>query len=223
MKTILAVLAMLPIVAFADTPTLCDEQSRTEHFRNKNGVESVRTITETVCVDKSRNMKRAGLLNGICGVPSRIDPALDQRVVSCIKPDNTWEQFNVAPWIDKTSVDPNQEIILPNYYDYGRGDAFGFLAGLVVGGYYSLNESQKAAHTEAIITALKDAELGQKVTWRLGDVGGYATPVATFPSSQGYCRRVHVYLFNSKKTNALSKTACFENSSESWRWISDKY
>jgi surface antigen len=223
MKTILAVLAMLPTVAFADTPSLCEEQTRTEHFRNKNGVESVRTITETVCVDNSRQLKRAGLLNGVCGVPGRIDPTLDQRVVSCMKPDNSWEQFNVAPWIDTTSVDSNQEIPLPNYYDYGRGDAGGFLFGLFRGGYYKLSGSQQEAHTQAIWTALKTAELGQRVIWRLGDVSGYALPVATFPSSQGHCRRIHVSIINSGETQAISKTACYENSTSKWVWISDKY
>jgi surface antigen len=219
----LIILLMLPTVAWAETPTLCDTQTRTEFSIDKSGREIVRTITENVCVDNSRQLKRAGLLNGVCGVPRRTDPSVDQRVVSCMKPDNTWEQFNVAPWIDTTSVDTNQEIPLPNYYDYGNGDAGGFLFGLARGGYYKLNGSQQAAHREAIWTSLKTAELGQRVTWRLGDVSGYVMPVATFPSSQGYCRRIHISISNAGLTNSLSKTACYENSSNSWRWISDKY
>lgn len=219
----LAILFMLPLVAWAETPTLCDVQTRTEHFVNKDGIESVRTITEKVCVDNSHQLKRAGLLNGVCGVPSRINHSVDQRVVSCMKPDNSWEQFNVAPWIDTTSLDNNQDIPLPNYYNYGQGDAMSFLVGLVAGGYYSLGAVEKEAHAEAVTTALKKAELGQRVIWRLGDVGGYAMPVATFPSSQGYCRRLHIQVASGKKVDTISKTACYENSSNNWRWISDKY
>ncbi len=223
MKSILAVFVMLPVVAFANTPTLCEEQTRTEYFRNKDGVESVRTITETVCVDNSRQLQRAGLLNGVCGVPARVNPSLDQRVVSCMKPDNSWEQFNVAPWVDTHSVDSNQDIPLPNYYDFGKGDAVSFLVGSIMGGYYSLSSVEKEAHSEAVITALKKAELGQRVIWRLGDVGGYAMPVATFPSSQGHCRRIHIQVASGKKVDTISKTACYANSSNSWRWINDKY
>jgi surface antigen len=220
---ILAVLLMLPVVAWADTPTLCDTKTRTEFSVDSSGREVVRTITENVCVDNSHQLNRAGLLSGVCGVPGRANPSVDQRVVSCMKPDNSWEQFNVAPWIDTTSVDANQDIPLPNYYDYGNGDAGGFIFGLFRAGYYKLNGSQQAAHTEAIWTALKKAELGQRVTWRLGEVSGFVMPVATFPSSQGYCRRIHVHLENSGQSNSISKTSCYENATGRWKWISDKY
>jgi surface antigen len=219
----LVIMLMLPMVAWADSPTLCDSQTRKEFSVDSQGREIVRTITENVCVDNSHQLKRAGLLNGICGVPGRTNANVDQRVVTCIKPDNSWEQFNVAPWIDTTAVDSNQDIPLPNYYDYGQGDAGGFIFGLIRGGYYNLNGSQQAAHTEAIWTALKKAELGQRVTWKLGDVNGTVMPVATFPSSQGYCRRIHVSLINAGLEKSISKTACYENSSESWKWINDKY
>jgi surface antigen len=225
MKTIYLALAffIMPSIVLAETPTLCDEQTRTEHFIDKQGRESVRTITEKVCVDNSHNLKRAGLADGICGVPSVIDPRVEQRVVSCMKPDETWEQFSVSAHIDQTSVDTNQDIPLPDFYDYGKGDATGIIVGSLFGGFYSLNEIEKEAHTQAVTTALKKANLGQRVIWRLGKTQGFAMPVATFPSSQGYCRRVHIYIATAKRERAVSKTACFENASNQWRWISDKY
>lgn len=225
MKKICFALAfsMLPSLGFSETPTLCDEQTRTEHFIDKQGRESVRTITEKVCVDNSHNLKRAGLAKGICGIPSVIDPRIESKVVSCFKPDETWEQFDISPHIDQVSKDSNQDIPVPDFYDYGKGDATGIIVGSLFGGFYSLSEIEKEAHSQAVTTALNQANLGQRVVWRLGKTQGYAMPVATFPSSQGYCRRIHIYIATAKRDRTVSKTACFENASNRWNWISDKY
>jgi surface antigen len=225
MKTLylVAALIVVPCSALAETPTLCEEQTSTIHFIDTQGRESVRTITEKVCVDNSHNLKRAGLAAGICGIPSQVNPNVERRTVSCFKPDETWEQFNVATHIDQTSVDRNQDIPLPEFYDYGKGDAVGIIFGSMFGGFYSLSEIEKAAHSEAVTTALTKAELGQRVIWRLGKTAGYAMPVATFPSSQGYCRRVHIFISSSGRERAISKTSCYENATGKWKWISDKY
>jgi surface antigen len=220
----LAILSLvIPCITLAETPTLCEEQTSTIHYIDKQGRELVKTVTEKTCVDNSHNLKRAGLAAGICGIPSVVNPNIEHQVVSCMKPDESWEQFNIATHIDQTSVDRNQDIPLPEFYDYGKGDTTGIIFGSLVGGFYSLSPIEKEAHTEAVATALDQAQLAQRVVWRLGKTHGYAMPVATFPSSQGYCRRIHIFISSSGRERAMSKTACYENATGKWRWISDKY
>jgi surface antigen len=214
---------LLSGIAFAEAPTLCQEQTRTEHFIDTQGRESVRTLTEKVCVDNSHNLKRAGLAKNICGIPSAINPRVEQKVVTCFKPDQTWEMFDVSQHIDQTSIDSKQDIPLPNYFYYGGGGVVSSFFDSFFGDQYSLNDTEREAHTEAVTTALSKANLGQKVIWRLGKTEGFAMPVATFPSSQGFCRRVHIHLVSPKIKKATSKTACYVNSSDRWYWISDKY
>jgi len=220
MKNWLLSLVFLPVLVLAETPTLCEEQTQTIFSVDKDGREIVKTVTEKICVDNSHQLKRSGLANGICGVPRHYNPNTHYTTITCLRPDRRWEQIDVNPLVDKTMVSSNQDIPLPDFFDPGRGDNASIVFGWLT--TKKLSGSALAAHEEAIWTALTSAGNGQRVIWKLGNDQGFVMPVATFPSSQGYCRRIHGSVTYSNKNSSIARTACYDNSSKLWKWISDK-
>lgn len=67
------------------------------------------------------------------------------------------------------------------------------------------------------------AENGQTVSWYHSDASGMVMPAMTWPTGTGYCRRIHIQAiaYNTEKT--VAATACFDNSTNKWNWLTDKY
>ena len=107
----------------------------------------------------------------------------------------------------------------PRFFEY-RSDSFiNEVVHLSFGWFKTLNTDQKSAYAQSLTHAVMFAENGQKVEWYRDSASGFATPVMTWPTGSGYCRRIHVQAIAHGVEKNLSQTACFDNAHTNWRWI----
>lgn len=113
----------------------------------------------------------------------------------------------------------SDDIHNPRFFEYRSGDFINQMVELSFGWFKTLKGEQLAEYNQSIIHALMYAENGQTVRWYRNDASGSATPVMTWPTGSGYCRRMHIQAiaYDTKKT--MSATACFDNNSSKWRWV----
>lgn len=110
----------------------------------------------------------------------------------------------------------------PKFFEY---TATGFVNGLseMTFGYFKrLDPDQKAMYNQSVIHAVMYAENGQTVKWQRGNAGGLSVPVMTWPTSAGYCRRIHIKARAYNVDRTMSATACYDNTSDNWIWYTDK-
>lgn len=107
----------------------------------------------------------------------------------------------------------------PKFFEYRSGEFVNRLVDLSFGWFRTLDSEQKEAYHSSIYQAVMMSENGQRVTWYKNDASGIAVPVMTWPTGNGYCRRIHIQTiaYNIEKT--MSATACFDNAHTNWRWI----
>jgi surface antigen len=109
----------------------------------------------------------------------------------------------------------------PRFFEYRSGDFVNRLADLSFGWFKTLDVEQKAAYSQSITHALMFAENGQRVAWYQNDASGESVPVVTWPTGSGYCRRLHINAIAYNVQRAMAVTACLDNSSKRWTWISE--
>jgi len=110
----------------------------------------------------------------------------------------------------------------PRFFEYRSGDLSTRLLDLSFGWFKSLDEKQKTAYYSSINHAVMFAENGQTVSWYENNASGRSTPVMTWPTGSGYCRRIHVQAIAYSVEKTMSATACFNNAHENWAWMTDK-
>lgn len=115
------------------------------------------------------------------------------------------------------------EVDNPRFFDYRSGGFANRLVDLTFGWFKTLNADQKDAYDSSLVHALMYADNGQAVSWYKNDASGYAVPVMTWPTGNGYCRRVHIQAIAYNVEKTMSATACFDDINNSWRWVNDKY
>jgi hypothetical protein len=111
----------------------------------------------------------------------------------------------------------------PRFYDYQGGSELARSLNHAFGWFRTLSNEQKLHYSQSITHALEYAENGQAVSWYHSDASGRTVPVITWPSGDGYCRRLHIEIIAYNQNRLISATACYSNSSSSWRWLPDKY
>lgn len=109
----------------------------------------------------------------------------------------------------------------PKFFEYSSGSFANRLATVTFGWFRKLDNDQNDAYTQAITHSVMYAENGHRVNWSRGDASGYAVPVMTWPSGDGYCRRIHTQIIAFSTVKNLSQTACFSNANGTWRWMSE--
>ena len=121
-----------------------------------------------------------------------------------------------------TSTSWASDINNPRFFEYQTGPFINQLAAFSFGWFKTLKDDQAEAYQQSLIHAVKVAENGKSVSWYRGDASGYAVPVYTWPTGSGYCRRIYIeaIAYNTKKN--IEATACYENSSDKWQWVSTK-
>jgi hypothetical protein len=113
----------------------------------------------------------------------------------------------------------SKELENPKFFDYRGGPPLGEFIAFSFGWFKTLDNSQKEAYYQSINHAVMYAENGQTVTWYQHDASGEATPVVTWPTGSGYCRRIYIQAIAYNTARNMQRTACFDNSNSSWRWI----
>lgn len=107
----------------------------------------------------------------------------------------------------------------PQFYEYKSGAFVNRLVEVSFGWFKTLDPEQKEAYHSSVHHAVMMAENGQRVTWYKNDASGFAVPVMSWPTGNGYCRRIHVQTIAYGMEKAMSATACFDNAHTNWRWV----
>ena len=112
------------------------------------------------------------------------------------------------------------DISNPKFFDYRNGPTVVTdLLNIAFGWFKTLDDDQKSAYYQSITHAVMYAENGDKVEWFQGNASGYSVPVTTWPNGSGYCRRIYIQAIAYNTERTMQRTACFNNSNSSWRWI----
>jgi surface antigen len=110
----------------------------------------------------------------------------------------------------------------PKFFNYKSNTIVSRIVDFTFGWNKSLDDEQQAAYHQSIVHALEYAENGDRVSWYENDASGYSVPVLTWPSNNGYCRRLHLNVIAYNVQKAMSVSACYNNTSTNWTWYSDK-
>jgi hypothetical protein len=107
----------------------------------------------------------------------------------------------------------------PRFFEYRSGGFTNRLVDFTFGWFKTLDSEQKEAYHSTIHHAVMMAENGQTVNWYKNDASGMAIPVMTWPTGNGYCRRVHIQAIAYGVEKTMAATACFDNAHTNWRWV----
>jgi surface antigen len=118
-----------------------------------------------------------------------------------------------------TSPVLSSEINDPRFFNYKSGSFVNELTTITFGWSKKLSEEQKSSYYQSLTHAVMYAENGERVEWYKGDAGGFAVPVMTWPTGDGYCRRMYVQAIAYNIEKNMAATACFSNASTNWRWV----
>ena len=115
-----------------------------------------------------------------------------------------------------------ENVFNPKFFNYNSNTIVSRIVDFTFGWNKSLDDEQQAAYHQSIVHALEYAENGDRVSWYENDASGYSVPVLTWPSNNGYCRRLHLNVIAYNVQKAMSVSACYNNTSTNWTWYSDK-
>ena len=106
----------------------------------------------------------------------------------------------------------------PKFFEYRSGGFVNRLSDFSFGWFKSLDAVQKEAYHAALNHAIVFSENGQAVKWYENDASGYAVPVVTWQTGNGYCRRVHIQAIAYNVEKTMTATACFNENNNKWQW-----
>lgn len=112
------------------------------------------------------------------------------------------------------------DVFEPRFFDYRSGSFVNRLSDFTFGWFKTLSSEQKADHQQAITHAVMFSDNGQTVRWYKDDASGQAVPVATWPTTAGYCRRMHIEAIAYNVQRAMAATACYSDVDKRWQWSS---
>ena len=115
------------------------------------------------------------------------------------------------------SASVNADMTNPRFsFDAGRFT--NNLAVVTFGWFRTLDEQEKSAYYASIMQALFTADEGELVVWYKGTANGAVRVVATYPTGNGYCRRLQISVSDFGKTKQFSPTACLQQGINAWTW-----
>lgn len=189
---------------------------------NEEGQQVVSKHRVDTCLDKAPPVEFG--LGPQCGVPRAINPNIPTNSISCQLGDGTWRQHNVFYAIDQFGEKVEiTNLNIPDFTDHRSGRFFSVIMAKVVGWGYGLNPDQKQLYMMAVKNSLEQSSNGQGFQWYSGDARGTVTVVATFQTSEGYCKILHTAVQSGKRQVADAHRACYNNSLDNWYWLTDKY
>ena len=118
-----------------------------------------------------------------------------------------------------TSGVAHADVTDPQFFEYRSNGFVNRLADFSFGWFKRLSDDQRAEHQQAIVHALMYADNGQTVRWYKDDASGEAVPVASWPASAGYCRRLHIEAIAYNVQRSMAATACYNDVEKRWTWV----
>lgn len=218
-----AIIVLGLVIAFeANAETVCNFKEQTI-ITNSEGQQVLSKQRVDVCLDDTVPKVQYGLAPN-CGISGKYDPNLPSEAITCQLDDGMWKQYNTFYSMDRYGAKRDlNNFPQPNFSEYRNTNSSGILVGNVIGWFSGLSNDQKRMHVDAITRALEQSANGQGFRWHDGGKSGTATIVATLQTSQGHCKIVHTSLYSGRQQVADSGKACYNNSTSSWAWITDKY
>jgi surface antigen len=215
------VLLGLVISSSANAGQVCNFKEQTL-LTNTEGDQVVSKHRVDTCIEKSSPVDYG--MSAKCGVPREIDPRAPTNSISCQLDDGSWRQHNVFYAIDQYgSKKEISQINEPDFTDY-RSGLLGRMFFAKLGGWSrGLNTDQKYLYLTSLTNALQQSSNGQGYQWKSGSAAGTVTVVATFQSSQGYCKILHTLVQSGDYQVADAHRACYNNTLDNWYWVADKY
>jgi hypothetical protein len=113
----------------------------------------------------------------------------------------------------------NGSIAHSSTFSYNSGLFYNNLNEPSFGWFKKLNPEQLAEHYQSVFHSLQYAENGHTVSWYRQDASGKATAVFTWPTGNGFCRKLHIETIAFNKKVVQTPTACYRNSFEMWEWV----
>jgi surface antigen len=121
-----------------------------------------------------------------------------------------------------TSTAVASDIRDPRFFEYQSGGIVNNIFNLSFGWFKKLDSEQKLMHSQALMHAVSYAENGESVKWYKNDASGLVVPSMTWPSGNGYCRRVYVEAIAHGVKKTARATACYDSAMEKWTWHEGK-
>jgi surface antigen len=212
----LLILALLPCAVWANSICNFKEQTLLTNEEDQQVVSKHRVDT---CIEKNSTVEYG--LSSKCGVPRQIDPYHPAETIACQLDDGTWQQHNVFYSIDqygkKTEI---TELAAPDTASVYSNDLVQVLIAKLFG--KRLNDDQKYLHYTAIKSSLEQSSNGQGHQWQSNDMIGVVTVVATFQTSQGYCKILNTAVRTGNRQVVDAHRACYDNGTDNWYWVDDK-
>lgn len=210
------IFALLPCAVWANTICNFKEQTLLTTEEDQQVISKHRVDT---CVEKTTT--EFGL-SSKCGVPRQIDPNHPTETVACQLDDGSWRQHNVFWGIDQYGQ--KKEITQFSTPDFTEPSSS--LSGIIFAKLKSLsknfNEDQRYLHYTALKSSLEKSSNGQGHQWQSHGLVGTVTVVATFQSSQGFCKIVHTSFKDREQHIVDAHKACYNSSTDIWYWVDDK-
>lgn len=214
----LLIFALLPSAVWANTICNFKEQTLLTNEENHQVISKHRVDT---CVESTKNVEYG--LSSRCGVPRQVDPYHPTETIACQLDDGSWRQHNVFYSIDqygkKTEL---TRFSVPDFTDVTADTLGSFIATKLTAWRKQLNEEQLYLHYTAIKSSLEQSTNGQGFQWQNNNVLGSVTVVATFQTSQGYCKVIHTSFKTEYQQVVDAHRACYNNSTDNWYWVDDK-
>jgi surface antigen len=110
----------------------------------------------------------------------------------------------------------------PQFFEYYSNPFTNRLIDISFGWTRKLSQEDLLQYHQSINHAVSMAENGQEVKWYGDDSSGYAVPVVTWPSGNGYCRRVYIQTIAYNIQKSSTATACYDQGEQTWRWVNYK-
>jgi surface antigen len=116
----------------------------------------------------------------------------------------------------------SNEVWNPRFFEYSSNGVVSRVIEFSFGWNKKLSEEEKLAYHQSVIHALEYAENGDRVSWHKSRASGYSVPVMTWPTNNGYCRRLHLSVIAFNMHRAMSVSACYNKLDSNWTWHTDK-
>ena len=110
----------------------------------------------------------------------------------------------------------------PRFFEYRNGGLANRIIDQTFGWFKTLDNEQKLSYNQALMHAVSYADNGQPVRWYKNDAGGSVTPSLTWPSGNGFCRRIYIQTTAYGVEKNMKTTACYDDNNDRWTWHTDK-
>jgi surface antigen len=110
----------------------------------------------------------------------------------------------------------------PKFFEYRNGGFVNNIFDVSFGWFKRLDYDQKLAYNQALVHAVSYADNGEAVRWYKNNASGLVIASMTWPSGNGFCRRVYIETIAHGVKKNTRATACYNDSTEQWLWNEGK-